>query len=173
MSRVTGASAARLALLPIAAFLLSACGLQEGLAQRSESAATPAQAPAISGVTLAGRPLSWSSVHGHAVVLDFWASWCGPCRAEQADLNRLFREYGGRGVVFLGIDLRDDNASALSYTRDLSVAYASIADSAEQISAAYDVSAPPTIVVVDQHGAIASRFLGTVVGVSDALNRVL
>jgi thiol-disulfide isomerase/thioredoxin len=156
-----------------AAVLLSACGLQEGLDQQSQSTPAPSHAPAVDGTTLTGASISWSALHGHPIVLDFWASWCGPCRAEQADINQLYKEYAGRGVVFLGVDLRDDNAAALSYQRDLAVPYQSVPDASEQISAAYDVAAPPTIVVVDQRGVIARTYLGTVVGVSDELNRLL
>ena len=171
MTRTPGV---RLALVPFTMLLLSACGLQEGLDQGAGTGgASPSQAPVINGTTLAGRPLSWSSLRGHAVVLDFWASWCGHCRAEQTDLNRLYQQYARRGVLFLGIDVRDDNDAAVSYQRDLGVVYPSVVDSTEQISAAYDVSAPPTVILINQRGSIAGRFLGTVVGVSDELNRVL
>ena len=164
----------KLALVPIAMVFLSACGLQEGLDQRPDTGgANPTQAPAINGATLAGRQLSWSSLSSHVVVVDFWASWCGPCRAEQADINRLYRQYTTRGVRFLGVDMRDDNDAAASYQRAQGVAYASIGDSAERISAAYNVSAPPTLIVIDQHGSIVGRFLGTVTGVSAELDRLL
>ena len=164
----------RLAIVSLAVLLLSACGLQEGLDQRPDTGgANRTQAPPINGTTLAGRPLSWSSLVGHAVVLDFWASWCGPCRAEQADINKLHQQYDRRGVLFLGVDMRDDNAAAVSYEREQGVAYASVADSAEQISAAYNVSAPPTVIVIDKHGSIVARFLGTIAGVSEQLDRLL
>src|SRR5205807_765005 len=153
----------RFALVPVAALVLSACGLQEGLDQRPDSGgANPSQAPSFSGTTLNGTALTWASLRDHVVVLDFWASWCGPCRAEQSDINKLYQEYASRGVVFLGIDMRDDHAAALAYQRDQRVAYASIADSAEQVSAAYNVSAPPTMIIIDKHGVITRRLLGTV-----------
>lgn len=155
------------------ALVLSACGLQEGLDQQNQSAPAPTEAPAVNGTTLTGQTISWSALHGHPIVLDFWASWCGPCRAEQADINHLYNEYAGRGVVFLGVDVRDDDAAALSYQRDLAVPYQSVSDASEQVSAAYDVTAPPTIVVVDPRGLIARTYLGTVVGVSDELNHLL
>ena len=168
------ASALRFAVVPLAVLLLSACGLQAGVDQRPDSGGvSPTQAPAINGATLAGQRLAWSSLRGHPVVLDFWGSWCGPCRAQQPDLNALYRKYAARGVVFLGVDMRDDNSAALSYEHDLHVAYASIPDGSEQIAAAYNVSAPPTVIVIDQHGEIVDRFLGTISGVSDDLNRLV
>ena len=160
--------------LTLATLCLSGCGLQAGLDQRADASGTnPSAAPAINAASIAGSNVSWSALRGHVVVLDFWASWCGPCRAEQSDINTLVRTYAARGVVFLGVDMRDDDASALAYRRDLGVAYDSVPDSSEQISASYDVSAPPTVIVVDKQGRIVDRFLGTIVGVSDDLNRLL
>ena len=163
-----------LALLAAAVLTVGACGLQQGLDQRGDAAgANPTIAPSIAGATITGSQFSWATAHGHPVVVDFWASWCGPCRAEQADINRLVADYASKGVIFIGVDMRDDSSAARAYRRDLGVAYDSVPDASEQISSAYDVSAPPTLVVVDQHGAIVGRFLGTVVGVSDDLNRLL
>jgi thiol-disulfide isomerase/thioredoxin len=159
--------------LAILSATLAACGLQQGLAQRPDAAGSnPSQAPAITGSTLDGSGFNWSTVQGRVVVVDFWASWCGPCRAEQADINGLKAKYAGRGVIFLGVDVRDDTAAANAYRRDLAVGYPSVSDPSEQISAAYNVSAPPTVLVIDRHGTIVDRFLGTIVGVSDDLDRL-
>ena len=150
---------------------LASCGLQQGLAQGSDtSPGGPTLAPVINATTIAGTQFSWASVRGHPVVLDFWASWCGPCRLEQPDINKLYSKYAARGVAFVGVDMRDDNAAAGAYNHDYAVAYSSINDADEQVSAAYNVSAPPTLIVIDQHGNIVKRFLGTVVGVSDILD---
>jgi len=156
-----------------AVLLLPACGLQQGLVQQpGGTGQPPSQAPAISGTTLTGSHFSWTSTHGHPVVLDFWASWCGPCRAEQSQLNALVQRYGPRGVLFVGIDMRDDQAQASAYRSDYSVAYQSVVDSDEQISALYNVAAPPTILVIDASGRIVDRLLGTLVGISDDLDRL-
>jgi thiol-disulfide isomerase/thioredoxin len=153
---------------------LSGCGLQSGLNEGVGAATTsPSPAPPLSGSTLTGAQFAWSSATGHPVVVDFWASWCGPCRAEQSDINGLVKTYASRGVLFIGVDMRDDNAAALAYRHDLGVAYDSLPDSSEQIAASYNVAAPPTIVLVDQHGAVVDRFLGTVVGLRSHLDTLL
>lgn len=159
-----------LAALPV----FTACGLQQGLSDNSDQTGpSPSAAPAIDAATVTGSRFSWASVQGHPAVIDFWGSWCAPCRAEQADINHLYATYAARGVVFLGVDVRDDDASAAAYERDFGVKYPSVNDSDEQISAAYDVTAPPTIVLVDAKGNIVHRYLGTVVGISDVLDHML
>ena len=171
MNRITGP---RSALVAAALALLTACGLQQGLSDTSGGQqSSPSAAPAINAATITGAHYSWAAAGGHPVVIDFWAAWCGPCRAEQADINRLYDKYAARGVVFLGVDVRDDNAAANAFARDYTVRYPSVSDADEQIAAAYDVAAPPTLILVDKQGRIVQRFLGTVVGVSDALDSML
>jgi thiol-disulfide isomerase/thioredoxin len=160
------------ALAAVALVALPGCSLQQDLAQRPPGGGAPTRAPAIKASTLTGHAFDWSAVRGHAVVVDFWASWCGPCRAEQKDLNALFSKYSRRGVIFVGVDMRDDNAAARAYESDFRVGYSSVADPDEQVSALYNVAAPPTLVVVDPSGRIVDRFLGTVVGVSVDLDRL-
>jgi thiol-disulfide isomerase/thioredoxin len=153
---------------------LSSCGLQQDLAQVPNlGRASIGPATPITARTLSGAVFDWSSTHGHVVVLDFWESTCGPCRLEQASLNQLYTEFAPRGVIFLGVDLRENNAVAgIGYERDLHVAYPSVNDPGEVIGSEYNVLAPPTIIVIDSRGNIADRFLSTTSGVSADLSRL-
>jgi thiol-disulfide isomerase/thioredoxin len=153
---------------------LSGCGLQQDLAHVPNvgngptGPATPITAP-----TLSGEHFDWSATRGHVVVLDFWGSWCGPCRLEQPTLNQLHAQFAPKGVIFLGVDLRESNAAdGIAYERTFHVPYPSVSDPGEVIASEYNVIDPPTIVVIDSRGNIVDRFLSTTTGVSADLSRL-
>jgi thiol-disulfide isomerase/thioredoxin len=156
-----------------AILLLGGCGLQQNVSQISNIGNGPTgPATPITAATITGETFDWSTTRGHVVVLDFWGSWCGPCRAEQADLNKLDTEWAPKGVVFVGVDLADTNADGSAYERDLKVPYPSVNDADEMIASEYNVAAPPTVVIIDSRGNIVDRFLGTLTGVSTDLSRL-
>jgi thiol-disulfide isomerase/thioredoxin len=161
--------------LGLAALLvLAGCSLQQNIADQAtgDAAAGQTAAPPLAGTTTTGAQVSYS-MRGGVTAIDFWGSWCGPCRAEQPALDRLASAYMGRGVRFVGVDMEDDSASANAYRADFGVPYPSLEDATGAIAAAYDVSAPPTLIVVDRGGTITGRFLGTLVGAQSALDRAL
>ncbi len=152
--------------------VLAGCGLQQDLSHAPTGNGPTGHATPISAPTLSGTQFNWATTHGHVVILDFWGSWCGPCRAEQPDLNKLVTEYAPKGVIFLGVDVADNNPAGAAYERDFHVVYPSVNDSDEVIASKYNVIDPPTVIIVDAKGNIADRFLGTLVGVGDDLTRL-
>ena len=158
------------------AFAVAGCGLQQDLAQRTDlDSSHLATAPPLVATTLAGQHFDLASHRGHPVVLDFWASWCGPCRKQQPQLNELSRRYAPRGVVFMGVDLRDDGASADAYVHSFDVPYSSVEDTTGDIAGRFDVPAPPVTLVIDGDGRIALRKLGgiSVGDLAPVLDRLL
>jgi thiol-disulfide isomerase/thioredoxin len=121
-------------------------------------------APDISGQTLTGQHLSLASYRGSIVVLNFWASWCGPCRAEAPDFAALSSRLRSRGVRFLGINVRDDPTGAAGFVRTFQIDYPSLNDPGEEIAAAFSKTVPPaaipTTLVIDRSGRIAGRIVG-------------
>jgi thiol-disulfide isomerase/thioredoxin len=122
-------------------------------------------APDFTATTLTGAPLSFSSYRGQVVVLNFWGSWCAPCRAEAPALAGAAKQYRPAGVDFLGVDVRDTTASALAFARNFGIGYPSVSDSSSVITldftAVVPIAGTPTTLVIDRTGHIAGAVFGT------------
>ena len=122
-------------------------------------------APDFTGTTLTGSRLSFASYRGKVVVLNFWGSWCVPCREEASTLAAAAALYRSSGVAFLGVDVRDTTASAEAFTRSFDVTYPSVSDQSSAITldftAVVPVAATPTTLVIDRTGHIAGAVFGS------------
>lgn len=158
----------------LSALAVSGCSLQPDVSTRVQADARTAQpAPALSGSSLSGTHVDLAALRGHPVVVDFWASWCGPCRQEQTELNSLVTRYEARGVQFLGVDIRDDSANARAYVQEFHITYPSVFDPASEDAASFNVDAPPTTLVIDAAGTIRLRELGQLNDVPATLDSLL
>ncbi|NUW44833.1 TlpA family protein disulfide reductase [Nonomuraea rhodomycinica] len=123
-------------------------------------------APAIEGETLDGGTTSLAAHKGKVVVLNFWASWCGPCRAEAPVLKDVAAKTKGSGVEFVGVDFKDRKADAQAFERTEQTGYASIFDQPGKVALAFQGTVPPAAIpstlVIDEQGRIAARALGAV-----------
>jgi thiol-disulfide isomerase/thioredoxin len=129
----------------------------------------------VSGVSLAGGHLTVpEDMSGQVVVLNVWASWCYPCRAEVPALVAAARATSSQGIVFVGIDEEDASSSARSFVAAHHVPYSSLVDSDGQLLAGLGLvpaDAIPSTLVVDRTGHVAARFIGPATAV--ALTEVL
>ncbi|MEV6968095.1 TlpA disulfide reductase family protein [Hamadaea sp. NPDC051192] len=145
----------------LAAVTLAACsdnqdqkGTQSGLIE----AAKRKKAPTVTGDLLEGGRFDLSAYQGKVVVVNFWASWCAPCRAEATDLEEVWQSAKASGVQFVGINIRDEKDKAIAFHSGRAT-YPSIFDPAGKIALGFsDVppSAIPSTLVIDQQGRIAS-----------------
>jgi thiol-disulfide isomerase/thioredoxin len=123
-------------------------------------------APRVTGTLLSGSKFTLAADHGHVVVLNFWGSWCTPCRAEAPFLSRLAQHFMPSGVRFLGIDIRDSPATAEAFQRDFHIGYPSLNDPGDQIALGFRDTVPPagipTTLVIGRDGRIAARVIGEV-----------
>ena len=129
-------------------------------------------APAVSGPLVGSGRLSLRADRGHVVVLNFWGSWCPPCRAEAPSLAQLASQFTGSGVRFLGVDIRDSTATAQAFMSDFRISYPSLNDPADSIALDFRSTVPPTgiptTLVIARNGRIAARVIG---GVTYATSR--
>lgn len=123
-------------------------------------------APMVSGPLVGGGRLSLASYRGHVVVLNFWGSWCPPCRAEAPSLGQLDRQFSQSGVRFLGIDIRDSPATAEAFMSDFRISYPSLNDPSDNLALDFRDTVPPagipTTLVISRTGRIAARVIGGV-----------
>jgi thiol-disulfide isomerase/thioredoxin len=122
--------------------------------------------PAVSGPLVGGGRLSLTAYRSHVVVLNFWGSWCTPCREEAPSLAQLARQYGKSGVRFLGIDIRDSPATAEAFTSDFRISYPSLNDPSDNLALDFRDTVPPagipTTLVISRSGRITARVIGGV-----------
>ncbi|MFC6079597.1 TlpA family protein disulfide reductase [Sphaerisporangium aureirubrum] len=130
------------------------------------TAAERKAAPAIEGETLEGQRARLTDHKGQVVVLNFWASWCGPCRGEAPVLKDVAAKTKDKGVRFLGVDFKDDRAQALAFQRTQKPGYPSLFDQPGKVALAFhgmvNPAAIPSTLVIDRQGRVAARALGEV-----------
>jgi thiol-disulfide isomerase/thioredoxin len=144
--------------------------------QEAVEADVPHRVVEVKGVLLAdGSPWSSTSARGSVLVVNFWASWCVPCRTEQPSLNQVARTYRGRGVRFIGINVRESRGAAQSYVEEFQIPYPSLYDQAALNAARLQAFALPSTFILDRDGVVAYRLTGktTVEIVSARLDRLL
>ncbi|MFJ6196643.1 TlpA family protein disulfide reductase [Micromonospora sp. NPDC092111] len=114
-------------------------------------------APKIAGDLLTGGRYDVSQARGQVVVLNFWGSWCAPCRAEADDLEATYQATKGSGVTFLGINVQDSRDKAVAFEEGR-VTYPSLFDPASRLALALDIppNTIPATVVLDRQGRIAT-----------------
>jgi cytochrome c biogenesis protein CcmG/thiol:disulfide interchange protein DsbE len=109
-----------------------------------------------------GGSISLADLRGKVVVINFWASWCPPCREEAATLEKTWRAYKDRGVVFIGVDYMDTEPEARAYMKEFDVTYPNGPDLGTKIARAYRIRGVPETFFVNKEGKIAQVQIGPI-----------
>lgn len=123
----------------------------------ADSASVLGQAPNFTLKSLAGKNIKLSELTGNVVLVNFWASWCGPCRKEMPLLNAIHNKYEPLGFTVLGINVEEQVADAKSFLAERPVDFPILLDGKNRISKLYNVIAMPTTIIIDRDGKI--RFI--------------
>lgn len=125
------------------------------LAPAAVSPSTPA--PDFTLKSMDGRNLRLKELRGQVVLVNFWATWCGPCRQEMPHLNRLYDKYRASGFTLLGVNIDDDTRKAGDVATKLGLKFPVLLDTDKHVSRLYDMGSMPATVLIDRDGRV--RFL--------------
>ncbi len=121
-------------------------------------------APAFALQTMDGSPVSLEQYKGKVIVLNFWSSWCIPCKEENPALTDMWERYRGTDVVLLGIVFQDSADAARAYTARLGNTWPSALDDSGRVALSYGVFGPPETYFIGADGIIAGRHIGPIDG---------
>lgn len=123
---------------------------------------TPGPAPDFTLTLFSGDTFRLTDYRGQVVVVNFWASWCPPCRREASRLETVYQRYRTSGVVFIGVDVEDTDGDARSFIQQYGISYPNGPDRSSRIDTDYGVAGLPTTVVVNPDGQIHRAWQGEI-----------
>lgn len=129
------------------------------LARQHETQPTGGPAPDFTIITYDDQEITLADLRGQVVVVNFWASWCGPCRVEAPELQNLWERYRDQGVVMIGIAYTDTDSKAKAFIEEFSITYPNAPDIGTRISDRYNIQGVPETFVIDQEGNVARFFM--------------
>jgi peroxiredoxin len=102
-----------------------------------------------------GKPISLADLKGQVVLINFWASWCGPCRQEMPILDQLYHSYQAAGFTLIGVNVEPNASDAQKFLKGTPVSFPILFDPKSMVSQLYEVSGMPSTIIVDRNGKIA------------------
>ncbi len=109
-----------------------------------------------------GGEFTLSSLKGKPVVINFWASWCPPCRVEALILEKAWQFYKDEGVTFVGVDIQDTEEDARAFIKEFGITYPNVKDASGRVTIDYGVTGLPVTFFVNREGLIVSRWVGAI-----------
>jgi thiol-disulfide isomerase/thioredoxin len=139
---------------PAARVLGMGLALAASLAVSAASITPGALAPGFQLHSAASTDLSLSDLKGQVVLINFWASWCGPCRQEMPILEQLYKKYKAAGFTLLGVNVEPKSGDAEGFLKSTPVSFPILFDPDSKVSRLYEVSGMPSTVILDRSGKV-------------------
>jgi cytochrome c biogenesis protein CcmG/thiol:disulfide interchange protein DsbE len=151
---------------------ITSCGEADNKVQMAKAAGEEFKPFSITSFD--GNIIDTATMRGEVVVINFWASWCGPCKMEARDLEKVYRKYKGKGVRFVGIAVDDTLENARGFIARYGVTYPNAFDFENRLAAGYSIFAIPTTYVLDKEGLSTFTHRGAISKgrLIDAIERV-
>jgi peroxiredoxin len=140
-----------------------------GSASSAIAPSTPA--PDFSLHAMSGPNMRLKDQRGRVVMVNFWATWCAPCRQEMPQLNRLYEKYRSSGFVLLGVNVDEDSSKAADVAAKLGITFPVLLDADKSVSKLYDLSTMPSTVLIDRDGRVRYVHRGYLAGYEDAYEK--
>jgi peroxiredoxin len=152
-------------------FLTGLLGLL--LAAASHAIEVGASVPAVEAARLdrAAGAVALGALRGSVVYVDFWASWCGPCRVSMPALDKLYRKHAARGFTVVGVNKDVEASEARRFLERVPVSFALVADDGDRVARAFDVKAMPSGYLIDRRGVVRHVHRGFTAETASALER--
>ena len=151
--------------------VLSACG---GSGAASESGPEIGKlAPDFTLKGLDGQEVTLSSLRGKAVLLNFWASWCGPCRIEMPFLQEIYEKWTGGRLVLLAVNLQEDPTKVREFVEDGGYSFPILLTTGNEVPVAYNIRGIPATFFIDADGVIRDIKIGAFLGIGDIESRLV
>jgi len=131
------------------------------------------QAPDFTLESIDGSNISLSELKGNTVVLDFWATWCGPCRRSLPELNQLYKDKAGENLKVFAINIKEDKEQVESFLKSAGLSLPVLLDKDGQVAKEFGVKGIPQTVVIDKQGAVKKVFVGAGPGTFEQLRQQL
>lgn len=143
-----------------------------GLRVRGESQLSSGPAPDFTLTTFDGETIRLSQFRGKVGVINFWASWCIPCRDEAPFLEKTWRAYKDRDVVFIGVDWNDPESNAQAYIKEFNITYLNGPDIGNKIGYVYRIKGVPETYFVGKDGNLHGNVLGPITPDSSYMTQI-